>query len=100
MAKKQTKDDSIPRFIVEITDTNIAVPGPNGEKYFSIAAGADKLSDFNRIIPKHKRTTSARTELQSMFLYMEENVREMESNPYVPPKNKAKKAKKTTKVVK
>lgn len=74
MNKKKPSEDNIPRFVLSITDTTIKIPGPNGEMYYSINVGADKLSDFNKLIPKKKRTNHARTELQNMFYHFQKAV--------------------------
>lgn len=66
----------IPRFVVSITDTQTVVGG----KYFSINVGADRLEDFTRLIPKKKRTTEARTELQNMMLHMKQAVADFDHN--------------------
>ncbi len=74
MNKKKPAQESIPRFVLSLTDTSIKVPGPNGEMYYSINVGAEKLSDFNKLIPKKKRTNQCRTELQNMFYHFQKAV--------------------------
>lgn len=72
MSKK--KPEKIPRFVLSITDTTITVPGEMGDQYYAISVGADKLTDFNKKIPKSKRKNYGETELQSMFIYFQESV--------------------------
>lgn len=79
MSKKKP-EEKIPRFVVSITDTTITVPGPNGDQYYSISVGADKLTDYNKLIPKKQRTNYARTELQSMFVYFQEAIDKYEQD--------------------
>ncbi len=71
-------EKGIPRFVVSITDTQTVVGG----QYYSINAGADNLDEFNRLIPKKKRTNEARTELQNMFWHMKQAVKDFDEQPY------------------
>lgn len=80
MTNKEPKEEKIPRFVLSITDTTITVPGPNGDQYYAISVGADKLTDFNKLIPKAQRTNYAKTELQSMFVYFQDAVDKYEQD--------------------
>ena len=71
-------EENIPRFVVTITDTQTVM----GDRFYSISAGADNLQDFFKLIPKKKRTTEARTELQNMFVHMQKAVDDLDSEPY------------------
>jgi len=77
---KYVAGEDIPRFVVSITDTQTVTGG----QYLSISAGADSLDDFNRLIPKKKRTNEARTELQNMFLHMKKTVADLDAKPWEP----------------
>jgi len=70
------KENDVPRFVVSITDTQTVM----GDRFYSISAGADSLADFNKLIPKSKRTNEARTELQNMLLHMQQAVDDLEKD--------------------
>jgi len=69
-------EENIPRFVISITDTQTIM----GDRFYSISAGADTLEQFNKLIPKKKRTNEARTELQSMLLHMQQAVDDLEKD--------------------
>jgi len=69
-------EENIPRFVISITDTQTIM----GDRFYSISAGADTLEQFNKLIPKKKRTNEARTELQSMLLHMKQAVDDLEKD--------------------
>lgn len=69
-------EENIPRFVISITDTQTVM----GDRFYSISAGADSLADFNKLIPKSKRTNEARTELQNMLLHMQQAVDDLEKD--------------------
>lgn len=77
---KLVAGEDIPRFVVTITDTQTVTGG----QYFAISAGADSLADFNRLIPKSKRTNECRTELQNMFWHMQKGIEELDQKPWEP----------------
>ncbi len=64
--------EEIPRFILQLTDTKTTIKGSNGEEYLTVSIGSDKLSDFNKPIPKAKRQNSGTTEFQAMLLFFAE----------------------------
>ena len=79
MKKQRPQEDiveknDIPRFVLSLTDTHTIVEGPEGDQYYSINIAADKLKDFNRLIPKAKRTNTARTEWQALLEFFQEAV--------------------------
>ena len=75
---KLVAGEDIPRFVVSITDTQTVTGG----QYFAISAGADRLEDFQRLIPKAKRANQCRTELQNMFWHMKQAIEELETRPW------------------
>lgn len=77
-------EKDLPRYVLSLTDTKTIIPGANGDQYFNITAGSDKLTDFT------KRTKDPdgknRNEVQRMFVFFAEQVDKMGSRPFGKPK--------------
>lgn len=71
-------EEGTPRFVLSLTDTQTVV----GDQYFSVSIGDDKLSSFNRLLPKKMRTNTVRTEYQAMFAFFTKAIKDLDKEPY------------------
>lgn len=76
--KSLIPEEGTPRFVLSLTDTQTVV----GNQYFSVSIGDDKLSSFNRLLPKKMRTNTVRTEYQAMFEFFKKAIKDLDKQPY------------------
>lgn len=60
--------------MLSITDTYTTIEGPVGEQHMAINIAADRLSDFTKKIPAHRRRNAGRTEFEAMMVFFGEQV--------------------------
>lgn len=76
--KSLIPEEGTPRFVLTLTDTQTV----RGGQYYSVSIGDDKLSSFNRLLPKSMRTNTVRTEYQAMHAFFAKAIKDLDKQPY------------------